>query len=153
MRELEKAIAERIVRRLLEASGSTATVILKGSFPGGRMIGGKYSLATHTITMYLTEIASQCVQLFGSDEQLAEYFEVVLAHELGHAEDPCLAELAGSLEQHKTAMESARVALLIEENAWSYAMKLLPHAEPAFVDRIIEHSLASYFKAIEQAPA
>lgn len=117
------------------------------------MIGGKYSLSTHTITMYLTEIASQCVQLFGSDEQLADYFEVVLAHELGHAEDPRLPELARILEQNKAAMESARTALLIEENAWSYAIQLLPHAEPAFVDRIVEHSLAGYFEAIVQASA
>ncbi|MFB9328426.1 hypothetical protein ACFFSY_21045 [Paenibacillus aurantiacus] len=153
MKELDKAIAERLVRRLLESSGSSVRVVLEDSFPGGRMIGGKYSLSTHTITMYISEIASQCMQLFGSDLQLADYFEVVFAHELGHAEDSNLPELARRLEENMAAVETAHTALLIEENAWAYALKLLPDAEPAFVDRIIEHSLASYFDAIDQASA
>lgn len=153
MKELDKAIAERLVRRLLQSSGSTARVLLKDSFPGGRMIGGKYNLSTHTITMYTAEIARQCIQLFGTDAQLAEYFEVVLAHELGHAEDSRLPELARSLEGEMTAIDAASTALLIEENAWAYALKLLPEAEPAFVDRIIEHSLAGYIEAIDQASA
>ncbi|MFP3443232.1 hypothetical protein R0K18_36410, partial [Pantoea sp. SIMBA_133] len=56
-------------------------------FPGERLIGGKYSLETNMITIYMEEVRKQCILLFGSDDHLNDYFTVIVAHELGHAAD------------------------------------------------------------------
>ncbi|MCD7036515.1 hypothetical protein LRR81_19895 [Metabacillus sp. GX 13764] len=134
---------------LLLKSGSAADMIIDTFFPDGRLIGGKYNLGSHTITIYTETIKRQCMQMFHSLERYAEYLEAVCAHEIGHAEDLELEGLAERLENPSASdSEKKRIALKIEENAWEYAEKLLPEADPEFFQTIVNQSLESYRDAL-----
>jgi hypothetical protein len=141
---------KRLINDLLIQSGSKVSVEVDSYFPGGRLIGGKYSMSHHSITMYIEVIKEQCLQLFSSLEYIADYFAVVFAHELGHAEDPELAILAEQLDECRTEMERNQISLKIEENAWDFARELLPEMDHVFMDRIIFHSLLPYHDRLLQ---
>lgn len=91
--------------------------------------------------------------LFGSLAPLQSYIFVILAHELGHAEDEDLKFLSGLLDGPLTAAEEAEIRLRIEENAWRYAESLLWDVDPVFLGTIIDESLYSYRQAIEPSIA
>jgi hypothetical protein len=151
--ELKKEGLDLVVQELLERSGSLVNIKLEGHFPGNRLAGGKYSMGSHTITLYIEEIKNQCYQLFSSGEQFWDYFAVVFAHELGHAEDKELEELAERLDLCGTEQERCQIALKIEENAWGFAEKLLPEMDRAFMQKIIYHSLKPYWDQLQLEPA
>jgi predicted Zn-dependent protease with MMP-like domain len=144
---------ELIVDELLEKAGSTAVVVLEDYFGGNRFAGGKYSMGTHTITLYTEEIKKQCQQIFSSLDHFEDYFAVVCAHEIGHAEDRELGELADHFDLAATSLERNQLALRIEENAWEFAEKLLGHINIAFVKTIIYHSLQPYMELLEAETA
>ncbi|WP_438435161.1 hypothetical protein [Gorillibacterium sp. sgz500922] len=132
----------------MDRSACTAALRIEPRFPGDRLVGGKYNLATHTVFLYKEDILIQCGRLFGSTDRAEEYIAVILAHELGHAQDGQLRELADSLDLPISEAEKAHIRLRIEENAWAYAEALLPEADAAFLGTIIEHSLAAYRSVI-----
>ncbi|MDQ0494146.1 hypothetical protein [Paenibacillus brasilensis] len=149
---MEKNQAERIVAELLERADIGVTVKLEKRFPGGRLIGGKYALNAHAITMYTDVIETQCLQMFGSVERVEEYFTVVLAHEIGHAADAELVRLSDALEQESEIGTRQQLALQIEENAWNYALRLVPEIEAKFISAVIDESLLAYrVPVIEQS--
>ncbi|WP_370224387.1 hypothetical protein [Cytobacillus sp.] len=153
MYALKKESLDLVVRELLERSGSLAEIKLESHFPGNRIAGGKYSMGTHTVTLYMEEIKNQCHQLFSSADRFLDYFTVVFAHELGHAEDAELEELANHLDSCITEQEHFLTALKIEENAWAFAEKLLPDMDKAFMQKIIYHSLKPYREQLQVEPA
>ncbi|UOE55438.1 hypothetical protein IRB79_00775 [Cytobacillus oceanisediminis] len=150
---MKKESLDLVVRELLERSGSLAEIKLESHFPGNRIAGGKYSMGTHTVTLYMEEIKNQCHQLFSSADRFLDYFTVVFAHELGHAEDIELEELANHLDSCITEQERCLTALKIEENAWTFAEKLLPDMDKAFMQKIIYHSLKPYREKLQVEPA
>ncbi|WP_419873352.1 hypothetical protein [Candidatus Pristimantibacillus sp. PTI5] len=101
-------------------------------------------MSTRTVHLYKESIRKQCYQLFGSLDRLEAYISVVCTHELGHAEDKQLCQLADRMDQAITHRERAETALKIEEHAWKYAELLLPNIDQAFIGVIIEQSLAAY---------
>ncbi|WP_246188155.1 hypothetical protein [Paenibacillus tengchongensis] len=137
------------VKDLLDRSANGVAVKYEPRFPGGRLVGGKYQMSTHTVYLYIEEIIRQCRLMFGSTGRLQEYFAVIMAHELGHSADAELESLADRLDEPLTARERAEIQLRIEENAWAYAAALLPEIEPAFMQRIIDESLAAYRRRLE----
>lgn len=139
----------KILTPLLLKSGSKAAIQLENHHPDSRLAGGKYSLSTHTITLYIEEIKEQCIQLFGSLANLDIYIAVVFAHELGHAEDRALGILAERLETAITENERARLSFFIEKRAWKYAEKLLQGTDRTFTKKIIFQSLRHYYEQIE----
>ncbi|WLR51290.1 hypothetical protein LC040_19470 [Bacillus tianshenii] len=145
---MENKQLEKYVHLILQRSGSTANVILEKHFPGKKLAGGKYNIGTHTITLYIEDIKEQCVRLFSSLDRFPEYFAIVFAHELGHAEDSQLEALADQLDV-VSDLERKKIALQIEENAWNFAQKLLREADEAFMNEIIDHSLRAYREAIQ----
>ncbi|USK49892.1 hypothetical protein LIT38_25965 [Bacillus sp. CMF12] len=153
MYALKKESLDLVVRELLERSGSLAEIKLESHFPGNRIAGGKYSMGTHTVTLYMEEIKNQCHQLFSSADRFLDYFTVVFAHELGHAEDIELEELANHLDSCITEQERCLTSLKIEENAWTFAEKLLPDMDKAFMQKIIYHSLKPYREQLQVEPA
>ncbi|WP_264804142.1 hypothetical protein [Cytobacillus sp. NCCP-133] len=146
---MEKEKLDLVVQELIKRSGSLVDIILEGHFPGNRLAGGKYSMGSHSITLYMEEIKNQCYQLFSSTERFLDYFTVVFAHELGHAEDRELVDLAEKLDLCKTEQERYQIALRIEENAWSFAEKLLPQMDHDFMQKIIYHSLKPYWDQLQ----
>ncbi|PLR78981.1 hypothetical protein CU633_02630 [Bacillus sp. V3-13] len=140
---------EKIVDELLLRSRSNVSVKLEAFFPGDRFVGGKYNLGSHTITMYIEEIKNQCLRIFGSLDKFTEYFMVVFAHELGHAEDKELDELSFQLETCKSELEKKKIALKIEENAWVYARKITPEIDEPVFETIVFRSTESYRRGIE----
>ncbi|WP_338113000.1 hypothetical protein [Paenibacillus artemisiicola] len=148
MKELPLGSYEDIIEGLIAKSGSRAAVAVEDRFPGGRLIGGKYAMRSHAVTLYRGVIAEQCMQLFGSAERLREYAAVILAHELGHAEDGELPALVDALERGTTERERLETALRIEENAWRYAEALLPERDGAFFGAIVAESLRPYREAL-----
>ncbi|RDU37401.1 hypothetical protein DRW41_06025 [Neobacillus piezotolerans] len=142
-------IYTKILTPLLLQSGSKAAIKLENHHPESRLAGGKYSLSTHTITLYIEEIKEQCLQLFGSLVNLDLYIAVIFAHELGHAEDKALAILAERLEYATTEIERAKLSFLIEKRAWKYAEKLLQGTDRNFTKKIIFQSLRYYYEQIE----
>lgn len=152
MLNLEKAAINQIVSELMLRSGSSAAVTIESYFPGGRLIGGKYSLNAHCITMYTEVIKQQCQQLFGSNERVYDYFKVVLAHELGHAADVYLASLSRELD-HADEVRGRQIALRIEENAWENGLKWIDDMEPEFISIILEQSLAAYRQDVQYESA
>lgn len=135
---------ELIAWRLLERSGLPVTISIERRFPGNRLVGGKYSMNAGAITMYSEVIAAQCAQLFGSLDRAEDYFAVVVAHELGHAADGDLERLSAAMDMGRSPADIRRIALRIEENAWAYAVSLLPEIEDAFIQAIINESLRAY---------
>lgn len=114
------------------------------------MVGGKYHLASHTVFLYKEEIVRQCCELFGSSCRLKEYIAVILAHELGHAQDPELEQLAAALDGPLTGRQEAEIRLRIEENAWAYAVSLLTEADSSFLHIIMDESLFSYRNQLDR---
>ncbi|WP_342415873.1 hypothetical protein NST83_23640 [Paenibacillus sp. FSL R10-2782] len=141
---MERNQAERIVSKLLQRADMGVTVKLEKRFPGGRLIGGKYAMNTHAITMYTDTIETQCILMFGSVERVEEYFTIVLAHEIGHAADSELPDLSDAMEQESELGTRQRLALQIEENAWNYALELVPEIETTFISAVIDESLFAY---------
>lgn len=139
----------QVVNELLLRSDSRVQVTIEASFPGQRLVGGKYHMGSHTIYLYKEEIIEQCTRLFGSLDRLQEYIAVIFAHELGHSEDMELEELADLLDGPLTAREQAEIRLKIEENAWNYTRHLLSHYDPFFVEHIIEESLSGYYHQLQ----
>ncbi|WP_413374615.1 hypothetical protein [Paenibacillus taichungensis] len=134
---------------MLHRSNSRALVEIESHFPDNRLVGGKYHMGSHTVYLYKKEIMEQCRMLFGSLAPLQAYIYVILAHELGHAEDVELMDLSNLLDSPLTASEQAGIRLRIEENAWRYAESLLFDMDPVFLRTIIDESLFSYRQAIE----
>ncbi|MNN92951.1 hypothetical protein D3C81_2113140 [compost metagenome] len=64
-----------------------------------------------------------------------------------------LAELSNRLDICDSELERKRIALRIEENAWEYAMKLVPDTDRQMMDTVIYYSLQSYREAIAQETA
>lgn len=141
---MKRSVLNRIVTELLSRSGSGVTVKLESYFPGGRLIGGKYSMDAHRVTMYTEVIKQQCLQLFGSLESVHDYFAVVFAHELGHAADIRLQELSDELEYAEDNLKRKEILLQIEENAWNNAMPWIVDVNPAFINVIVDRSLEAY---------
>ncbi|WP_347549496.1 hypothetical protein ABFG93_18520 [Pseudalkalibacillus hwajinpoensis] len=131
---------QKLIQQLSEVSGLKLPIRLERFFPGGRMIGGKYSIETNTITIYIEVVRKQCVLLFGSDERVLDYFAVIVAHELGHAADPFLHDLAKRRKTASTLIQKKEITLSIEVNAWNYARKLVPHLS-SVMDIVMERSL------------
>lgn len=125
-------------------------VSIEPRFRNNRRVGGKYHLASHTVYLYKEEIVRQCCELFGSPCRLKEYIAVILAHELGHAEDPELEQLAAALDGPLTERQEAEIRLRIEENAWAYAVSLLREADASFLHIIMEESLFSYRNQLDR---
>lgn len=144
-----------IVKRLLKESGSRAQVRLRHRFPGGRMVGGKYNASDHRVTLYLWGIRKQCRMMFDSTASslCKQLLQIVLAHELGHAQDETLSELSDSMDACESVLEHCRLALRIEENAWNYARELLPPSSLGMLEVVADHSLSAYHDVIaaEQA--
>lgn len=151
--ELEKEKLDLVVQELLERSGSLVNIKLESHFPGNRLAGGKYSMGSHTITLYIEEIKNQCQQLFATTECFLDYFAVVFAHELGHAEDKQLEVLAERMDQCSSGQDRNRIALRIEENAWEFAENLLTDMDRTFMHKIIYYSLKPYWDQLQLEPA
>lgn len=150
---MKKSVLNRMVSELLRRSGSTVTVKLESYFPGGRLIGGKYVMHTHGVTMYTEVIKQQCLQLFGSLEHVYDYFAVVFAHELGHAADLSLGALCDAMDEAADERTCTEIALQIEENAWNNAMPWIMDVDPAFIGVIIDRSLEAYREELAPATA
>ncbi len=151
---MEKMKWNQVVDRLLQRSGLDITVGLEPRFGDGRLIGGKYGMNSKSVTMYTEVIQEQCLQMFGTLEREEDYFTVVLAHELGHAADAELQRLCEELEDASVSGERrTRVALQIEENAWNYALALVPEVDAAFFSTVIDESLLAYRMQVEEAAA
>ncbi len=145
---------DQIVDQLLRRSGLQVVVRLESRFEDGRLIGGKYGMISKSVTMYTEVIREQCLQMFGSLARVEDYFKVVLAHELGHASDAALPLLCEELEDAATGQERrTRVALQIEENAWNYALALVPEVDASFFSTVIDESLLAYRMQVEEAAA
>ncbi|HZG69896.1 MAG TPA: hypothetical protein VEY51_00025 [Chondromyces sp.] len=145
---IEKNIKE-LIEELVKRSGSSASVIIENHFPDHRMVGGKYNSNNHTVTIYLEEIREQCQQVFLTDDFFLDYVAVVLAHELGHAEDSELEFLSNKLYKETNEIEKKKIALKIEENAWEFAEKLIPEMDQAFMKTIIYFALKSYREELQ----
>ncbi|BFH13902.1 hypothetical protein WJ0W_003730 [Paenibacillus melissococcoides] len=76
-----------------------------------------------------------------------------MAHELGHAADAELERLSAAMDMGGTPADIRRIALRIEENAWAYAVSLLPEIDDAFIQAIIDESLRAYREPDEARPA
>ena len=146
---MEHTEIETVIQSILLRSGNSVAVKIDSHFPGGRLAGGKYTMSTHTITLYIEEIKEQCMQLFGTLDQFKDYLAVIFAHELGHAQDRHLSALADLYDQTSNESDKSKIAFLIEKNAWKYAQKLIPEISRAFVKKIIFHSLKPYYESIE----
>ncbi|ANA79899.1 hypothetical protein PVOR_00190 [Paenibacillus vortex V453] len=141
---MNKSELNRITQELLRRSGSSVTVEMDTYFPGGRLIGGKYVMHSHRVTMYTEVIRQQCLQLFGSLESFNAYYAVVFAHELGHSMDLKLTELCDRMDGTIDEWDQKQIALQIEENAWNNAMPWIQDIDPAFIRVIVDRSLEAY---------
>ncbi|XXM70491.1 hypothetical protein ACQ0QQ_12230 [Lysinibacillus sphaericus] len=148
---MNKERFQQIIDELLGRLDSGMNVILERTFPGKRLVGGKYSMSTRSITMFTDNVTEQCLRMYGESECLPVYFKVVLAHELGHAHDKELEALAGRLDE-ADEVERNRLMLLIEENAWKFARTILYDVTPEFLEEIERQSLAPYYQAVEKEP-
>lgn len=150
MQGLKEKEFESRIRRLLDQSGSSVNVVFEDSFPGRRLVGGKYHPPSHTITLYRDSIREQCLQIFGTDCYAEVYAAVIFAHELGHAEDRQLTELSARLDKKDLAGNDRKcIALKIEQNAWDFASKLLSDWEYAIIlQEIVYQSLEPYYKQL-----
>jgi hypothetical protein len=138
------------IRELLDLSGSTVQVVVQDRFPGGRLVGGKYNMITHTVTLYRESIREQCLQLFGTEDRFEMYAAAVFAHELGHSEDRQLSQLSELLDSRELSKrEKTTIALKIEKTAWMFAAQLFSEwKQAAFLQEIVYQSLTPYYTAI-----
>ncbi|WP_165996840.1 hypothetical protein [Bacillus sp. Cs-700] len=136
-------VLHSIVRRLQKQASMNVPIQLTDYFPGERLIGGKYSLETNMITIYMEEVRKQCILLFGSDDLLNDYFTVIVAHELGHAADESLVLLAKERSSTRCVNKKRQLSIIIEDNAWKFAMKLIPELSHILVT-VRNQSMALY---------
>ncbi|KIL75068.1 hypothetical protein [Bacillus badius] len=128
---------------LMKKKDPKLTLKIKKEFPGARCVGGKYSPADHSVTLFKQDIAIQCERLLGSLERLKEYEWIIFAHELGHALDEELPSLSDRLEETK----SLDVLAQIELNAWSIAEELIPFIDSRLFARVKEESLRYFSRS------
>ncbi|NGZ76232.1 hypothetical protein [Saccharibacillus alkalitolerans] len=147
---MNRTLIEDTVADVLARSNSKIEVVLENLFPGKRLVGGKYCLDDNRITLYLGVLEEQCRLLFGSLDSFEEYVRVVLAHELGHANDPELEYLSERLVKIRGKLSRTRVSLRLEENAWRYADSLVRMENPAVFDTIMGKSLSSYYEVLPE---
>ncbi|WP_322924345.1 hypothetical protein [Paenibacillus campi] len=138
------------IETLLLRASSDVRVRTRKKFPGPRSVGGKFSMGSRMITLYLQEIEEQCFQLFGSLRSADDYFTIILAHEIGHAHDPLLEQLSDELDCCPEPLAAAQLALRIEQNAWNYAAELIPEVDRFLFEKIVECSLEAYYERIQQ---
>ncbi|MEG9298829.1 hypothetical protein V6B33_20435 [Mangrovibacillus sp. Mu-81] len=146
---MTRARFQNVVDEMLGRLDRELDVVLEDAFPGKRLVGGKYSMGTQSITMFMEDVTEQCLRLFPEGELLLDYFKVVFAHELGHAYDKELVDLAHKLDG-ADGSERNRLMLQIEENAWIFARSILPDLALSFVEEIESQSLAPYYLAVEK---
>ncbi|MCA1055551.1 hypothetical protein LCM10_11195 [Rossellomorea aquimaris] len=123
-------------------------VTLEDAFPGTRLVGGKYSMKDHSITMFLEDVNEQCLRMFPGEDKAEDYFKVVFAHELGHALDEELSELADQLDAADHAQRN-KLMLRIENNAWVIARRIVTDVSSVFFEEIKSSSMAPYQQAVE----
>ncbi|WP_082220407.1 hypothetical protein [Domibacillus robiginosus] len=140
----EKAKLPPLIQSLLDRSGSTVSVEIHDSAGRHTIAGGKYSLAQHKIILYWDGIKEQCRILYGSLKPFEQHLAAVFAHELGHAEDDQLKDLADQLDRTEDSLQKKRIALRIETNAWSYASRLLEEDDREFLQFLMHMSLEPY---------
>ncbi|WP_419883352.1 hypothetical protein ACN6MY_07170 [Peribacillus sp. B-H-3] len=116
---------------------STLNLIIEQEFPDKRCVGGKYSLETHSITLFQRDIQIQCKRALGSLDRLQEYSLIVCSHELGHALDKTLPDLSEEL----ALTGNLDILYKIEVNAWNIAEKLIPFTSRELFLKIREESL------------
>ncbi|WP_223066057.1 hypothetical protein [Paenibacillus caui] len=150
---MERTTAKRMVKQLVERSGSKVALKMESRFPGGRNVGGKYTMKDHSITLYLEEIDKQALRIFGTLDVAQDVLKIIAAHELGHAEDKELSALSEQLDTCESELEGKRIALRIEENAWGFARELVPEVDPVLMDTMVYCSLHSYREAIAEGIA
>jgi len=139
------------IQTLLLRANSDVRVRTRKKFPGPRSIGGKFGMNSRMITLYIHEIEEQCFNMFGSLSHVNDYFAIIMAHELGHAQDPMLEQLADDLDDCTDSLLRARIALRIEENAWEFARALIPEVNSFVFEQIVDRSLEGYHNAISRA--
>ncbi|MDO3410120.1 hypothetical protein QWJ34_10140 [Saccharibacillus sp. CPCC 101409] len=147
---MNRTLIEDTIADILTRSDSRIEVVLENLFPGKRLVGGKYNLDDNRITLYLGVLEEQCIQLFGTLDDFEEYVRIVLAHELGHANDPELEYLSERLVKIRGNLSRIRVTLRLEENAWRYADDLVRTENPALFDTIMGQSLSGYYEALPE---
>ncbi|WP_071460532.1 hypothetical protein [Bacillus massilinigeriensis] len=140
-----------VVETIMEISGTKANIVLEDYFPGDRFAGGKYQPASHTITIYIEEIREQCNQIFKTDVCFEEYLSIVLAHEIGHAEDAELMSLVDLMDNTENEIDRSRILLQIEQNAWDYATSIIPERSSFLLSTVISHSLQPHYEAIKRS--
>ncbi len=141
-----KEYYNNLVKSILQMLSLTTTVTIEEHFPGNRNIGGKFSLKSGAITLYLEEIKLQCIRVLGTDERMVDYFKIILAHEIGHSEDKDLEQLAKRKQVAKSNYEKHQLAIKIEDNAWNFAKKVFPELLP-LIEIIMDHSMSIYKKS------
>ncbi|MFC0188588.1 ImmA/IrrE family metallo-endopeptidase [Fictibacillus aquaticus] len=147
----EKSQINQILEQFKHISETTASIRIEENNPTGRRIGGMFSMDSHTITLYKSEIFSQAEQFFPGQDIFYDYLKVILAHELGHANDPYLKVLAQRLENEQDFLKRKKIELVIEVQAWKFARKLLMGDVPYHIFRKIRtESLAHYYESIDQ---
>jgi hypothetical protein len=146
---LTREIFQNVVDEMLGHLDCKLNVMMEDAFPGRRLVGGKYSMNTNSITMFTEDVTEQCLLMFPGDEVLLDYFKVVFAHELGHAHDKELEELAERLDWAEE-QERNQLMLRIEENAWRFARRILKDVAPSFLEEIEFRSLAPYYQAVDK---
>jgi hypothetical protein len=126
----------------LTLNDPSLNLIIEKEFPGNRCVGGKYTPATHTVTLYSRDIEIQCRRSLGSLNRLEDYTLVIFAHEMGHALDSELNTL--SEQFYKT--DSLDILYAIEMNAWNIAEKLIPFIDKELLQKIRQESLEHFSK-------
>jgi hypothetical protein len=140
-----------IIEHFKQISKTTASIRIEEKNPNGRRIGGMYSMEDHSITLYTEEILSQSEDFFRGQNVFYDYLKVILAHELGHANDPYLKVLAERHGNETDFLTRKKIELVIEVQAWKAARKLLNRDVPQHVFRTIrKESLAHYYVSIDQ---
>lgn len=134
-----------VINELLVRSGSTVSVDILDSAGQHTIIGGKYNLSQHKITLYWDGIHEQCRLLYGSLKPFDKHLAAVFAHELGHAEDAALPLLAAEKSRTADALQKKRLSLRIETNAWAYAQHLLQDENEEFLQMLMHFSLEPYY--------
>ncbi|KUP04008.1 hypothetical protein Q73_14380 [Bacillus coahuilensis m2-6] len=129
---------------------SNVNIIIKDYFPENKLVGGKYHVGSHTVTVFIEEIRKQCLQIFQSEEPLQDFITIVTAHEIGHAEDVELLDLIDQLDTATSEKEKVLIKLKIEENAWDFAATIIPRRLEGMLTVIRGISLQLYYDQLEE---
>ncbi|PLT31272.1 hypothetical protein [Peribacillus deserti] len=132
---------EEITSELIIRSGKNIPVQLENRFPDGRLVGGKYHLGTKSITMYIETVKEQCELLFGNVTHYLNYYAIVLAHEIGHALDEGLDQLAERLHDSDDQL-AKQLIRKAEETAWEAAKDIVFDIDEKLFSKIKEVALA-----------